>query len=179
MQLNDYQIKFLMECGIIRHNLEITGSGFVYYIQSDIFEPSVFSVTTNTGNATFLSALNESKDFLVDALLNRIGSGTIKTVANAECIYKKALKENKAKEFEQVDGAIGIIRDVSEEDWYQNYDIEIYDEIEADAYALACKCAEFIGVSLSKESVDFSIAKQITEATMNALEKAFGVKFPV
>ena len=177
-ELTNYQIKFLIECDVIRHELKTNEFSFGYLVESTIFEPSVFSITAGNYSRTLLSMLDNSRDLFVNALQRGIKDGIVTLSPNAEEIYNQALISNSAKEFEKLDGAIGIVRDVSKEEWFQNPKIELYDEIEADAFALACKCAEIIGVTMDKDEIDFSIAKPISEATIKILEETFGISFP-
>lgn len=78
------------------------------------------------------------------------------------------------------DGLEGYIENVTSEDWYKNPDITLYDQLEYDAFELACEFAELLGVHLNKEEIgDFYLAKEITGAIMGVLEKEFKIPFPV
>lgn len=77
------------------------------------------------------------------------------------------------------DGAIGYITDVTKEDFYNEPDIGLYDELEQSCYELVCDFAELIGVKLDRDKPDFSLANHIRDTVINLLEKEFGIPFPV
>lgn len=80
---------------------------------------------------------------------------------------------------EEENGLNGYIEDVTNEDWYKNPPITLYDQLEYDTYELLCKYSELIGVHLDKEDIgDFRIVKEIQDLILAALEKEFGIPFP-
>lgn len=90
-------------------------------------------------------------------------------------LYKEVIKVLNIED----DGLSGHIEDVSNEEWYKNPPITLYDELEYDSYALACSYAELIGVHLDKEDIgDFDLAKEVQEAVIKILTKRFGIQFP-
>lgn len=81
--------------------------------------------------------------------------------------------------YESADGAVGYITDVTNEDFYKNPRMELYDGLEQDCFELVCDFAELIGVKLDKEEPDFYLANHIRDTIINLLEKEFGIPFPV
>ena len=76
------------------------------------------------------------------------------------------------------DGAMGYIKDVTNEDWYKNPNITLYDELEQSTYELICEYAELIGVHLVKEEPDFALTNEIRDNIISMLETTFGIEFP-
>lgn len=170
--MEKHKIKFLIQCGIIKcsHSSHSFQEGVT--ISSELFIPAKHRVCNCPISSIY--SLDESTNLVLEEL----EKGMISFVEDADDIYNRALTEHNAKEFEMPDGATGIITDVTKEEWYKNPRIELYDMVEEDAFALACKCAEFIGVTMNEDVTDYYIAKHITEATMNILTEVFGVQFP-
>lgn len=101
------------------------------------------------------------------------------SVDDIEIWPEKEMKKEIGKNIKLTpDGAIGYIEDVSNQEWYKNPDITLYDEVEQSAYELFCDFAQLIGVHLVKTEPDFYFAKEISSSIMNLLEKEFKVPFP-
>lgn len=65
------------------------------------------------------------------------------------------------------DGACGFMEDVTQEDWYKEPPMTLYDELEYDCYELICKYAKLLGIHLDSEEVDFDMAKSVQETVVN------------
>lgn len=76
------------------------------------------------------------------------------------------------------DGASGYITDVTQERFYQEPDIGLYDGLEESCYELVCDFAELIGVNLDRDEVDYRLANHIRDVIVEMLEKDFGIPFP-
>lgn len=76
------------------------------------------------------------------------------------------------------DGAVGYITDVTKEDFYNEPDIGLYDELEQSCYELVCDFAELIGVHLDKGEQDCRLANMVRDFVGETLEKEFGIPFP-
>lgn len=81
--------------------------------------------------------------------------------------------------FETADGAIGTLADVTNESWYKNPPMTLYDELEYDCWNLLCDYAELLGLHLDRDEIDFNLAKGVQENIMETLEELVGIKFPV
>lgn len=79
---------------------------------------------------------------------------------------------------ETADGAIGYKVDVTNEDWYRDPKITLYDDLDHSAFELICDYAEVIGVFLDRDEPDYWMIRQVGEKIMEILEEEFDAKFP-
>lgn len=85
---------------------------------------------------------------------------------------------NKKISYSAPDGAVGYITDVTQEHFYNEPDIGLYDELEQSCYELVCDFAELIGVHLDKSEQDCRLANLVRDFVGVTLEKEFGIPFP-
>lgn len=86
---------------------------------------------------------------------------------------------SKELNYASADGALGTIRDVTDEHYYKDPRIELYDGLEHDCYKLICGFAQLIGVNLDSNEVDYSLANSVRDNIINLLEKQFKMPFPL
>ena len=81
---------------------------------------------------------------------------------------------------EEIYGENTYIEDVTDEEWYKDPKITLYDELEQDTHELICDYVKLIGVHLNKEDCgDYHLTMKVRDFIIDQLEKEFGISFPV